>query len=215
MCPGRMGIRQMQIMLAPTMVQTTLFTDSTVTIRTVTMCGTTRKAHHQLRYAVTYMCIHKAPLVDITFLEELGRTIHLSNEPEYRLPHSRKCPTHACRSWPIPCRVQHTTGPRTFSLHVCYSHILRTVCLTISVPQDIPNDGVRDRSPPMPDVADAFSRSVPESAPSTGRMSAMEGLKRLADCYLHDPGSQVDTLRMGPSPSDGQLRVVIILDIDV
>ncbi|KAH9037928.1 hypothetical protein EDB84DRAFT_1437299, partial [Lactarius hengduanensis] len=31
----------------------------------------------------------------------------------------------------------------------------------------------------------------------SSRMSAMEGLKRLADRYLQDPGSHVDTLSMG------------------
>ncbi|KAH9065549.1 hypothetical protein EDB87DRAFT_853593 [Lactarius vividus] len=78
---------------------------------------------------------------------------------------------------------------------------------------EISDDGVRDRLLPMPDIADAFSRSVPESAPFG--MSAVDGLKRLADRYLHDPGSQVNTLRMGPSPSDGRLRVVIVLDVDI
>lgn len=78
---------------------------------------------------------------------------------------------------------------------------------------DLPNGGLGDRPPPMPHVADPFSRGVPEFAPS--RMSAMEGLKRLADRYLHDPGSQVDTVRMGLSPSGGRLRVMIMLDIDL
>ncbi|KAH9170539.1 hypothetical protein EDB89DRAFT_1977193 [Lactarius sanguifluus] len=78
---------------------------------------------------------------------------------------------------------------------------------------DISGGGVRYRPPPMPDVADAFSRSVPESAPSG--MSAVDGLKPLADRYLHDPGSQVNTLRMGLSPSSGRLRVMIVLDIDI
>jgi len=78
-------------------------------------------------------------------------------------------------------------------------------------PQDIPNGEVRFCPPPMSDVADPFSRSVPESAPLG--VSAVEGLKRLADRYLHDPGSQVDTLRMGLSPS-GRLRVMIVVDID-
>ncbi|KAI9455949.1 hypothetical protein BJY52DRAFT_1224466 [Lactarius psammicola] len=79
--------------------------------------------------------------------------------------------------------------------------------------RDLPNDGVKDRLPLMPDAADAFSRNSPESAPSG--MSAMEGLKRLANRYLNDPCSQVDTLRMGPGPSSGRLRVVIMLDIDI
>ncbi len=153
-----------------------------------------------------------APLVDVSFSEELGGTIHLSNKPEYRLPLFRKCTTHAFPSWPVPRRVQHTTGLRTFSLRLCYLHIIRTVCLTMPAPQDLPNNGVRDR-PPMPDVADAFSRSVPESAPSG--MLAMESLKRLSDRYLHDPGSRVGALRMGLSPSGGRLRVMIVLDIDI
>jgi len=81
------------------------------------------------------------------------------------------------------------------------------------VPQDLPNGEVRDRPPPTPDVADPISRSVPESVPSG--MLAMESLRRLADRYLHDPGSQVETLRMGLSPSGGRLRVMIVLDIDI
>jgi hypothetical protein len=43
----------------------------------------------------------------------------------------------------------------------------------------------------------------------------MESLKRLADRYLHDPGSRIDTLHMGLSPSGGRLRVTIVFDIDV
>jgi hypothetical protein len=46
-------------------------------------------------------------------------------------------------------------------------------------------------------------------------MLAMESLKRLAERYVQDPGSQVDTLRMGMSPSGGRLRVMIVLDIDI
>lgn len=46
-------------------------------------------------------------------------------------------------------------------------------------------------------------------------MSAKECLKRLADRYLNDPCSQVDTLRMGLTPSGGRLRVMIVLDIDI
>ncbi|KAH8987354.1 hypothetical protein EDB86DRAFT_3082268 [Lactarius hatsudake] len=78
---------------------------------------------------------------------------------------------------------------------------------------DISHNRVGNCPPPMPDVADAFSRSVPEFAPSG--MSAVNDLKRLADRYLHDPGSQVNTLRMGLSPSSGRLRVMIVLDIDI
>lgn len=80
--------------------------------------------------------------------------------------------------------------------------------------QDIPDAEVIDYSlPPTLDVTDAFSRSVPESVPS--EISAKECLKRLADRYLNDPGSQVDTLRMGPSPSEGRLKVMIVLHIDI
>jgi hypothetical protein len=43
----------------------------------------------------------------------------------------------------------------------------------------------------------------------------METLKCLADLYLHDPRSHIDTLRMGLSPSGGWVRVTIVIDIDV
>ena len=79
--------------------------------------------------------------------------------------------------------------------------------------QDIPNSGVRDRAPLMLDSADSFSQSVPDPPPSG--TSAMESLKHLADRYLHDPSSRIDTLRMGLSPSGGRLRVTIVFDIDV
>ena len=78
--------------------------------------------------------------------------------------------------------------------------------------QDIQDGVVRDRPPPMQDVTDT-SRSVPESV-SSG-MSAKECLKRLADRYLNDPCSQVDTLRIGLTPSGRRLRVMIELDIDI
>ena len=64
----------------------------------------------------------------------------------------------------------------------------------------------------MPDFADPISQSVPDSPPSES--VAMESLRRLADRYLHDPGSHIDTLRMGLSPSSGRLRVMIVFDID-
>lgn len=54
---------------------------------------------------------------------------------------------------------------------------------------------------------------VPESAPSG--MLATECLKRLANRYLQDPGSRVDTVRVGLSPSRGRLSVMIMLDIDI
>jgi len=79
---------------------------------------------------------------------------------------------------------------------------------------DIPDAEVIDYSPPATrGVTDAFSRSVPESVPSG--MSAKECMRRLANRYLNDPGSQVDTLRMGLSPSEGRLNVMIVLDIDI
>jgi hypothetical protein len=65
----------------------------------------------------------------------------------------------------------------------------------------------------MPDVTDTSSRSAPESVPPG--VSAKECLKRLADRYLNDPCSQVDTLRMGLTPSRGRLRVMIVVDIDI
>ena len=81
-------------------------------------------------------------------------------------------------------------------------------------PQDMPNSGVQDRTPLIvPGFANSFSQTVP--GPGLPGTSAMEGLKRLADRYLHDPGSRIDTLRMGLSPSGGRLRVTITFDIDV
>ena len=65
----------------------------------------------------------------------------------------------------------------------------------------------------MPDFVDPISQSVPDPPPS-GTL-AMESLRRLADRYLHDPGSRIDTLRMGLSPSSGRLRVMIVFDMDV
>jgi len=65
----------------------------------------------------------------------------------------------------------------------------------------------------MPDFANSLSQSVPGPPPSG--TSATESLIRLADRYLHDPGSRIDTLRMGLSPSGGRLKVTIVFDIDV
>ena len=79
--------------------------------------------------------------------------------------------------------------------------------------QDVPDGGVRDRAPLMLDSANSFSPSVPDPPPSG--TSAMESLKNLADRYLHDPGSRIDTLRMGLSPSGGRLRVTVVFEIDV
>ncbi|KAI9444599.1 hypothetical protein H4582DRAFT_2094478 [Lactarius indigo] len=50
--------------------------------------------------------------------------------------------------------------------------------------------------------------------PAPSGMSVMDDMKRLADRYLHNPGSQVNILRMGLSPSSDRLRVMIVLDID-
>jgi len=80
-------------------------------------------------------------------------------------------------------------------------------------PQEMLDGGMGYYLPPMPDFGNSFSQSVPDSPPS--RTSAMESLKRLADRYLHDPGSRIDTLRMELSSSGGRLRVAIMFDIDV
>lgn len=55
------------------------------------------------------------------------------------------------------------------------------------------------------------SRTPPAVSPN---LRLPECLKRLADRYLNDPFSQVDTLRMGLT-SSGRLRVMIVLDIDI
>jgi len=105
---------------------------------------------------------------------------------------------------PSPRNAQHVLGPPGPS----------RVEYDIPPAHDIPDAEVIDYlPPPMLGVTDAFSRSVRESAPSG--MSAKECLRRLADRYLNDPGSQVDTLRMGLSPSEGRLKVIIVLDIDI
>jgi hypothetical protein len=65
----------------------------------------------------------------------------------------------------------------------------------------------------MPNLANSFSQSVPDPPPSG--TSAMESLKLLADLYLHDPRSRIDTRRMGLNPSGGRVRVTIVIDIDV
>ena len=62
-------------------------------------------------------------------------------------------------------------------------------------------------------VTIVFDMDVPDSPPA-GTL-AMESLKRLADRYLHDPGSRIETLRVGLSPSGGQLKVTIVFDMDV
>lgn len=75
----------------------------------------------------------------------------------------------------------------------------------------IPNDGHAPRIS-MSDVADPFSRNIPNPDPS--RTSAVEDLKRLANRYLHNPDSLVDTLRVGLSPSSGRFTVMILLEVD-
>ncbi len=134
----------------------------------------------------------------------------------------------------MPAALKHLDGQRTYhknptidhmeyypqSAHVrslsrFYSHDLDLlmVCLTIHAPQEMLDGGVGDYLRPMPDLANSFSQSVPDTLPPG--TSAMESLRRLADRYLHDPGSRIDTLRMGLSPSGGRLRVTIMFDIDV
>lgn len=63
----------------------------------------------------------------------------------------------------------------------------------------------------MPGVADP--PNVPNSNPS--RILATEDLKRLMSRYLDDPGSRIDTFRVGLSPSGSRLRVMVTLDIDI
>ena len=79
------------------------------------------------------------------------------------------------------------------------------------VSQDLTNNGVRDHPPPMPGVANP--PNIPNSNPS--RIPTTEDLKRLMSRYLDNPGSRIDTFRVGPSPSGGRLRVMITLDIDI
>lgn len=89
----------------------------------------------------------------------------------------------------------------------------RSICIVpdCGCTQGIPNGG---HAPPtaMPDAADPLSQNVPNSDPS--RSSAMEDLKRLATRYLCNPGSRVDTLRMGLSPSGSRFMVMILLEVD-
>ncbi|KAF8274319.1 hypothetical protein EI94DRAFT_1714164 [Lactarius quietus] len=106
--------------------------------------------------------------------------------------------------FPPPGNAEHTfvaPGPSRGEYHI------------VPPARDLPNNGVRDRPPPMPDVANPFSRNVPDSDPS--RISATEDLKRLMSRYLDNPDSQVDTFRVGLSPSGGRLRMMIVLDIDI
>lgn len=170
----------------------------------MTIRGTkVRHWHPHLRYAVTCM-LTTIPLVDVPWKNLEEQYAHQlspnTSHPDQHLPLSpRPGPSHVGHNIPLA--------------HVrrLYLPILRTLCLTFPAPQDIPNNGARDRPPPMPHVVDPLPRSVYESVPS-----AAESLKRLADRYLHDPGSQVDALRVGLGPSGGRrLRVIIVLDIDI
>ncbi|KAI9444602.1 hypothetical protein H4582DRAFT_1910156 [Lactarius indigo] len=78
---------------------------------------------------------------------------------------------------------------------------------------DLPNDGIRDRPPPMTDDANPFARNF--SNPDPSRTSATEDLKLFASRYLHNPDSRLDAFRIEPSPSRGRLRMMIVLDIDI
>lgn len=109
---------------------------------------------------------------------------------------------------PVPPHIEYNMPPA----HVCthtHSFCLRSVCI---VPDCIRTQGIPngDQVPPTstPDVA----RNVPNSGPS--RTSAREHLKRLANRYLHNPDSRVDTLRMELSPSGSRFMVMIILEVD-
>ncbi|KAH9081445.1 hypothetical protein EDB83DRAFT_2512312 [Lactarius deliciosus] len=96
-----------------------------------------------------------------------------------------------------------------------YMHVPPRGASYIPPAHDLPNDGVRYRPPPMADVqlADPFSRNFPN--PGSSRTSATEDLKRLASRCLHNPDSRLDTFRMGPNPSGGRLRMIIVLDVDI
>ncbi|KAF8274318.1 hypothetical protein EI94DRAFT_1696224 [Lactarius quietus] len=76
--------------------------------------------------------------------------------------------------------------------------------------------GVPNNVPPtaMPDVADPFSRNFSNSDSNPFRTSAMADLKHLANHYLHNPNSRVDTLRMGLSSSGRRFMVMILLKVD-
>ncbi|KAI9455944.1 hypothetical protein BJY52DRAFT_617113 [Lactarius psammicola] len=176
-----MGTSQTHIVLVTIMVRTTPITDagcSTLTIRTVTICG--MKAHDLQPRIWRVTPTPEMPDTCLSLLAHFTENTTL-HQPTYVL-----------------------------SFFVIYISCVR--CVRPCAPQDIQNGEVRDCPPSMPDVAGAFSRSVSEYAPL--EISAMEGLKCLADRYLHDPGSQVNALRMGLSPSGGRLRVMVVVDID-
>ncbi|KAH8992380.1 hypothetical protein EDB92DRAFT_563502 [Lactarius akahatsu] len=115
---------------------------------------------------------------------------------------------------PGPLLLEYHMPPayvRTLSLS--FTLCSRRVCMVSNRvrTQGIPNDGHAPRIA-MPDVADPFSRNIPNPDPS--RTSAVEDLKRLANRYLHNPDSLVDTLRVGLSPSGGRFTVMILLEVD-
>jgi hypothetical protein len=98
-------------------------------------------------------------------------------------------------------------------VHTFFFFSSRSVCILpdCGCTQGVSN-GVPAPSDAMPDIAEPFSRNVPNY---DSRTSAMEDdLKRLAVRYLHNPDSRVDTLRMGLSPSGGRFMVMILLEVD-
>ncbi|KAH8992384.1 hypothetical protein EDB92DRAFT_1987736 [Lactarius akahatsu] len=80
---------------------------------------------------------------------------------------------------------------------------------SMPVPQDSPNDGIRGRIPPIPDVAGAFSRICVFQNVGQGRPET--------SCRSLPPRSRLPRRHTphGVNPSGVRLRVVIILDIDV
>ncbi|KAF8258955.1 hypothetical protein EI94DRAFT_1814255 [Lactarius quietus] len=79
-----------------------------------------------------------------------------------------------------------------------------------------PAHGIPNNAPPtaIPHAADPISQNVPNSDSGPFRTSAVADLKHLANRYLHNPNSRVDTLRMGSSPSGRRFLVMILLEVD-
>ena len=160
----------------------------------------------------SYVYLHMPPLLTSLSLKNSERQYFYETDPN--IGHPTPGNAQHMLVTPGPSRVEYEISLAHVRSFFCYSISCYRVCLTLPALQDIPGAEVIDYSlPPTLDVTDAFSRSVPESVPS--EISAKECLKRLADRYLNDPGSQVDTLRMGPSPSEGRLKVMIVLHIDI
>ena len=114
---------------------------------------------------------------------------------------------------PLAHLLRDTTCRQLTYVHT-HTFCLCSVCIVSDCvcTQGIP---IGRHEPPtaMPDAADPFIRSVPDSDPS--RTSAMEDLKRLVHRYLHNPDSRVDTLRVGLSPSGSRrYMVMIMLEVD-